>query len=157
MKKILFTLAIAIGCFSAFAQTTEPATTPITPSGAIITLDKEVHDYGTIPYGGDGTCEFKVTNTGVGPLILSKCKGSCGCTVPKCDPNPILPGQTSMISVKYDTKRSGPINKSVTINSNADNEPTKVVRIKGSVEVDPNGGATPGAPVRTPSGAPENN
>jgi hypothetical protein len=40
--------------------------------------------------------------------------------------------------VKYDTKRPGPINKSVTINSNAVNEPVKVVRIKGNVEADPN-------------------
>ena len=37
------------------------------------------------------------------------------------------------LKVKYDTKRPGSINKSVTIFSNAINEPTKVVRIKGSV------------------------
>jgi hypothetical protein len=35
--------------------------------------------------------------------------------------------------VKYDTKREGPINKSVTIWSNSVNEPVKVLRIKGSV------------------------
>jgi len=54
--------------------------------------------------------------------------------------------------VKYDTKRPGPINKSVTITSNASNEPNKVVRIKGNV------GAKPetGAPVNN-SGAPTNN
>jgi hypothetical protein len=58
--------------------------------------------------------------------------------------------------VKYDTKRSGPINKSVTINSNAVNEPAKVVRIKGNVGADPNAGSTGGAPERVPSGAPNN-
>ena len=42
---------------------------------------------------------------------------------------------TSSISVKYDTKRIGPINKSVTITLNATNEPTKVIRIKGKAEV----------------------
>ena len=156
MKKVLFTMIFALGGF-VFANAqdpTAPATSPT--SNAFIVLDKEVHDYGTIPFGGDGTCEFKVTNTGTDPLILSKCKGSCGCTVPKCDPNPILPGQSSIISVKYDTKRSGPINKSVTINSNASNEPVKVVRIKGTVEPDPNA-AAPGAPVKAPTGAPNNN
>lgn len=156
MKKVLFTMVCALGVF-AFANAqdpTAPATTPT--SNSVIVLDKEVHDYGTIPFGGDGTCEFKVTNTGTDPLILSKCKGSCGCTVPKCDPNPILPGQSSIITVKYDTKRSGPINKSVTINSNASNEPVKVVRIKGTVEPDPNA-AAPGAPVKEPTGAPNNN
>ena len=125
-------------------------------TGPAISVDKEVHDYGNIPYNADGTCEFKVTNTGTEPLIMSKCKGSCGCTVPKCDPNPILPGESSIITVKYDTKRSGPINKSVTINSNAVNEPAKIVRIKGNVGPDPNAGTGTGAPEKTPGGAPNN-
>lgn len=124
-------------------------------TGPAIAVDKDVHDYGDVPYGGDGTCEFKVTNTGTEPLIMSKCKGSCGCTVPKCDTAPIAPGETSIITVKYDTKRTGAINKSVTINSNAINEPTKVVRIKGTVGPDPNAAPT-GAPEKTPAGAPNN-
>jgi hypothetical protein len=67
-----------------------------------------------------------------------------------------MPGQSSNISVKYDTKRAGVINKSVTITSNAVNEPTKVVRIKGTVEADPNAPAPGGAPVKAPTGAPNN-
>lgn len=147
MKKVFLTLAIALGALSLVS-----AQTPVA-SGPSILVDKEVHDYGDIPFAGDGTCEFKVTNTGTEPLILSKCKGSCGCTVPKCDPNPILPGESSLITVKYDTKRPGPINKSVTINSNATNEPVKVVRIKGNVGADPNA-APSGAPEKAPAGAP---
>jgi len=67
-----------------------------------------------------------------------------------------MPGATSAISVRYDTKRIGPINKSVTITSNATNEPTKVIRIKGKVEAsDIN--QTGGAPVKPAStGAPLN-
>ena len=119
-------------------------------TGPVISLDKEVHDYGTIAKDADGTCYFTVTNTGTEPLIISKCKGSCGCTVPQCDATPITPGANSKITVKYDTKRVGPINKSVTITSNAVNEPTKVIRIKGKVEgaVDDGGN---GAPVKVPS------
>jgi hypothetical protein len=152
MKKALLSLAIAVGMVSFASAQTQVVT------GPAITVDKEVHDYGTIPFGGNGTCEFKVTNSGTEPLILSKCKGSCGCTVPICEPNPIMPGQSYNISVKYDTKRAGVINKSVTITSNAVNEPTKVVRIKGTVEADPNApAAVPGgAPVKAPSGAPNN-
>jgi hypothetical protein len=151
MKKVLLSLTLAFG-FAAFASAQSQVV-----SGPAISVDKEVHDYGTVPFGGNGACEFKVTNTGTEPLILSKCKGSCGCTVPTCEPNPILPGQSSAISVKYDTKRPGPINKSVTISSNAVNEPTKVVRIKGTVESDPNAPAPGGAPVKSPTGAPNNN
>ena len=34
---------------------------------------------------------FTFTNTGDNPLILDKCKGSCGCTVPQCPKEPIAP------------------------------------------------------------------
>jgi len=146
MKNFIYTLL--------FVLTAGFATAQEVTNGPMITVDKEVHDYGTIAQGADGTCEFTVTNTGTEPLILTRCKGSCGCTVPKCEKAPIKPGDTSAISVKYDTNRVGPINKSVTITSNAVNEPTKVVRIKGKVE----GAATGGAPVKpAPSGAPVNN
>lgn len=146
MKKVLLSMAFIFGMISIIS-----AQNVVGPS---ILLDKEVHDYGNVPFGGDGTCEFKVTNNGSEPLIISKCKGSCGCTVPKCDPNPILPNATSIITVKYDTKRPGQINKSVTINSNAVNEPVKVVRIKGEVGADPNAAPAGGAPVKEQTGAP---
>ncbi|MDA8714985.1 DUF1573 domain-containing protein [Flavobacteriales bacterium] len=98
-----------------------------------LTLDKEVHDYGTIKQGANGECVFIVKNTGTAPLIISACKGSCGCTVPQCDKAPIAPGGSQEVKVKYDTKRIGAINKSVTITSNATNTPTKVIRIKGNI------------------------
>lgn len=131
MKKVLFSLAIAVAFVTgANAQKQVVA-------GPAISVNKDVHDYGDVAFGGNGECEFKVTNTGTEPLILSNCQGSCGCTVPKCDPNPIIPGESSVITVKYDTKRAGQISKTVTINSNAVNEPVKVVSIKGNVLPDP--------------------
>ena len=86
-------------------------------------------------------------------MIISNAKGSCGCTVPTWEKEPIMPGESSVMTVKYDTKRVGPINKSVTITSNATNSPTKVIRIKGKVlpatveETSPVKKATPGTPV----------
>jgi hypothetical protein len=79
------------------------------------------------------------------------CKGSCGCTVPVCPQEPIAPGASAEISVKYATNRVGPINKSVTITSNATNEPRKVIRIKGNVKAKQQGSA----PLN--SGGPTNN
>ncbi|MCC6542294.1 MAG: DUF1573 domain-containing protein [Flavobacteriales bacterium] len=131
MKQILFSLGLSLLTFGAMAQ---PDMKPVGGSGPMISLDKEVHDYGTIKQGGNGECEFTVTNTGDQPLIISNCQGSCGCTVPQCDTAPIKPGQKSTIKVKYDSNRVGPINKSVTITSNATNAPSKVVTIKGTVE-----------------------
>jgi len=119
---------------------------------AKIEFTKDTHDYGTVKYGADGTCTFEFKNTGNEPLIISTAKGSCGCTVPEWPKEPIAPGAKGTITVKYDTKRPGAINKSVTITSNAVNEPTTVIRIKGNVLPAPESGA----PVNS-SGAPTNN
>lgn len=121
-------------------------------NGAKIDFTKETHDYGTVKYGGDGSCSFEFKNTGNAPLIISNAKGSCGCTVPEWPKEPIAPGAKATIKVKYDTKRPGPINKSVIITSNAVNEPSKTIRIKGIVLPAPEGSA----PVNN-SGAPTNN
>lgn len=144
MKKLLFSFALAGLTFGATAQDAVKAVS----GGPQLTVDKDVHDYGNIAQGGNGTCEFTVTNTGDAPLIITNCKGSCGCTVPKCDTAPIMPGAKTVITVKYDTKRVGPINKSVTISSNATNSPEKIVRIKGTVEGAPE---TPTSPVKEAS------
>lgn len=102
-------------------------------NGAKIEFAEEVYDYGTVQEHGNGVHEFKFTNTGNAPLILSSAKGTCSCTVPSWSKEPIAPGESGVIVVRYDTKRVGAINKSVTITSNAVNEPTKVIRIKGNV------------------------
>ncbi|MFT7344787.1 MAG: hypothetical protein ACI9XP_001376 [Lentimonas sp.] len=145
MKKLILSLLIVSGALLATNAVAQ------VESGAKIEFDKETHDYGTIEYGADGTCTFEFKNTGNVPLIVSNAKGSCGCTVPSWPKEPVAPGATSTITVKYDTKRPGGINKSVTITSNAINEPTKVIRIKGNINPAP----TSGTPVNT-SGAPAN-
>jgi len=136
MKKALFSLLMI---FVATAGTT--AIAQEVTNGAKISFDKEVHDYGTVENGGNGTCTFEFTNKGNAPLIISNAKGSCGCTVPSWPKEPLAPGKTAKITVKYDTKRPGAINKSVTITSNAVDHPTKVVRIKGNVKAKPTSGA----------------
>ncbi|MFK7785202.1 MAG: DUF1573 domain-containing protein [Crocinitomicaceae bacterium] len=120
-------------------------------SGAKISFGKEMHDYGEVKYGGDGYCTFIFENTGNEPLILGDVKGSCSCTVPEWPKDPIAPGETGELKVKYNTKKPGAINKSVTIKSNAINTPVKVIKIKGNVNPKPVSGtpvATSGAPVK---------
>ena len=105
--------------------------------GAEITFEKEIHDFGTMKQYGDATIAFKFSNTGPEPLIISKSEGSCGCTVPQWPKHPIMPGKSDSIKVTYDSSRIGPFNKSVTIISNATNEATKVIKIKGLIEAAP--------------------
>lgn len=134
MKKILLSIGLAtLTIFSIQAQEAKTDNAVITnPNAAVISFDTDVVDYGTIEQGADGMREFKFKNTGKEPLIISNATGSCGCTVPTWPKEPIKPGESSSIKVKYDTKRLGAINKSVTITSNA-TEATKVLRIKGNI------------------------
>jgi hypothetical protein len=163
MKKLLFTLSLVAGLSAlTYAQdghsahdghnhgSSAPA--PATPASlADIKMDKMEHDYGNIKQGANGECEFKFTNNGKEPLVITNCQGSCGCTVPKCPPEPILPGKTGVIQVKYDTNRLGAIYKTVTINSNAKSG-NVVLTIKGNVEAKPV--ETDFPQNATPAGAP---
>ena len=131
MKKLLLSffalLAVSVTINQAHAQDA------ILLDGPEIQFTKEIHDYGSVKYGGDGHCTFEFKNTGNAPLIISKANKSCGCTVPSWPREPILPGETAVVKVKYDTKRPGSINKSVTIESNAVNAPSAIIRIRGNV------------------------
>lgn len=151
MKKVIFTLGLVAGLSALTiaqdghsaadghghaAAPTATAAAAAPTSLADIKLDKMVHDYGTMKQGGDGECEFKFTNTGKEPLVITNCAGSCGCTVPQCPKEPILPGKTGVIKVKYDTQRVGGISKTVTVNSNAKSG-TQILTIKGNIEAKP--------------------
>ncbi len=98
-----------------------------------ITFEQDVVDYGEVAYGADGIREFKFTNTGDDVLIIARVYSTCGCTIPKKPEDPIQPGESGVIEVKYDTKRSGPIRKTITVYSNASPEPY-ALKIKGTVQ-----------------------
>jgi hypothetical protein len=160
--KYLFGALLAVLIMSApvFSQTSEPTPQKTdevkkdNPNAPEITFESEVHDYGTIKQGADGTCEFKFKNTGKDPLVISNARGSCGCTVPTWPKEPILKGQTGVIKVHYDTKRVGAFTKTVTLTSNAKND-TKVLTIKGLVEASDE--STEAVPLKKPTGLPLEN
>lgn len=102
---------------------------------AKIKFKTEIIDYGTIEKGADGVRVFEFTNTGDAPLVITKVKSTCGCTVPKKPEAPIMPGETGEIEVKYDTKRLGVIMKTILVTSNAETS-SVALKIKGNV-IDP--------------------
>ena len=95
-------------------------------------FEKETHDFGKIPQGKPVSVEFKFTNTGNEPLIITNIESVCGCTVPKYTNTPVLKGQTGTISVTYNAAALAPFSKGLTIRSNA-KTPIKVIYIKGEV------------------------
>lgn len=127
MKKILFVAFVLINSV-AFAQT----------GPKIVFKDKDnTIDYGTVTKeGDDGIRKFEFTNTGDAPLVISNAKSTCGCTVPDYPKEPIMPGKTSFITVKYNMN-PGPIRKTITVETNATNVEGGLValKIKGEVIV----------------------
>jgi hypothetical protein len=97
-------------------------------------------DYGKIYKGVDsGVRVFEFTNTGDAPLIIENIQSTCGCTVPSKPKEPIMPGKAGQIEIKYNMA-TGPIRKSITVESNAVNyEGGKIhLKIKGEVLEKPN-------------------
>jgi hypothetical protein len=126
MKKFFTFIAITAFGFAVQAQ-----------SGAKIEFkDKDnTIDYGTVTKDSDsGLRTFEFTNTGDAPLIIKDVKSSCGCTVPTKPTEPILPGKTGKIDVKYNMN-PGPIRKTITVESNATNYEGGMIplKIKGTV------------------------
>jgi hypothetical protein len=95
-------------------------------------FEEEVIDYGTIAQNDNGIRTFKFTNRGRAPIVISKVKTTCGCTVPTYPKQAILPGESGTIDIKYATNRVGSFSKAITVMSNAENGQKKL-RIKGNV------------------------
>ncbi len=131
MKKLVFVMIAFIG-FTVSAQKKQEAKAPANANAPVFKFEKEVIDYGKVDLNSNGVREFSFTNVGKSPLVISKIKSSCGCTVPTKPTEPIMPGKTGKIGVKYATNRPGGFSKSITIFSNAA-EKIKVLRIKGIV------------------------
>lgn len=76
---------------------------------------------------------FKFTNTGTAPLIISDIKTSCGCTTPSYTKDPVAPGETGQIDVRFNsTGKRGKISKTVTIYANVPKGKTYLY-VKGQV------------------------
>jgi len=101
-------------------------------SGKEIWFEEILHDYGEIPEGSDGTCAFTFKNLGDASIVINRVRSSCGCTVPSWPREPVEPGESAEITVRYNTALTGTFLKSVLVYSTASNSPVKL-QIKGKV------------------------
>ncbi len=155
MKKYL---SIAIGAYLAFTVTAcneQPAneaaeakaveqpkteTKPVSAKAvestgnAKMTFENSTWEFGTIKQGASVEHVFKFENTGTEPLIITKAKGSCGCTAPKWPKEPIAPGEIGEIQVKFNSRgKKGTQKKTVTIWANTSPNQTRL-RVNGEVD-----------------------
>ncbi|MFN0083049.1 MAG: DUF1573 domain-containing protein [Ferruginibacter sp.] len=79
------------------------------------------YNFGKVTEGEIVEFNYRFKNIGNKPLIVTNASASCGCTVPEKPEQPIQPGETGFIKVKFDSKnRVGNAHKTVTISSNAE-------------------------------------
>lgn len=137
MKKILLlsVLGLLLSATS-YAQTRDaaPAADPVEETmGPIMDIESDVVDYGTIEKNSEPLRTLKFTNTGDEPLVVKNARGSCGCTVPTWPKEPILPGEESVIEIRYATNRVGSFSKKVTLTTNETENNSHVIQVKGKV------------------------
>lgn len=145
MKKLaLFAIALMFGLSSGLKAQESVIPNP-DPNAPDMKFEAEVIDFGSVDYDSNGIREFKFTNVGKTPLTITAVTAECGCTATTIDgkqgwpTEPILPGKSGVIKIKYDTKREGRFEKNVTITSNG-KFATKKVRIKGEIKAKPTTG-----------------
>ncbi len=132
MKKLILLLVLPLFvALNSNAQTPAPAT-PVNPNAPVAKWDKTVNDFGEIAFNVPKTAEFKLTNAGKQPLIISSARASCGCTNLKFSQEPILPGKSTVVSATYNAQAQGVFAKTVTVVTNAHPDPV-VLQIKGTV------------------------
>lgn len=105
---------------------------------AVITFEKRSHDFGKInEEGGLASYTFTYKNTGDQALVLNRVQASCGCTATSWSREPVLPGQSSSITVNYNPMhRPGTFMKSIAVYSNGSKQPI-MLSIKGNVTPKP--------------------
>jgi hypothetical protein len=143
MKKIFLGIA-ALGMLAACNQTNkekQAASTPVTTStestatstgtpapaptaaevaaAPVIKFEKDSYNFGKIKQGDKVSYNFKFTNTGKTPLIISNAVASCGCTTPEWPKEPVKPGDSGVIKVTFNSAgKQGLQDKLITITSN---------------------------------------
>lgn len=92
-----------------------------------------VFDFGKIKHNTPVTHEFRFTNKGAEPLIITSVQASCGCTVAQYSKDAIAPGSEGFVTATYNAATKGIFNKSVTVNANTP-DGVVVLSIRGEVE-----------------------
>nr|WP_104515693.1 DUF1573 domain-containing protein [Nonlabens xylanidelens] len=120
----LFTGLVSTSMQAQDSTTLDPMTT--------VEFETSTIDYGKVEKGSDGVRTFTFKNTGENPLKIYKIYSSCSCDILSKPEEPIAQGMTGEIVVKYDTKKVGPIVKTITAYANIEKKLIPL-RLKGEV------------------------
>jgi hypothetical protein len=96
-----------------------------------ISFDQTVCALGRVGLGTKNACEFRFTNTGQGPLIITSVKSTCGCTVAQLEKKEYAPGESGTIKATYTAPNTTTTTqKSIYVSSNDKTNPSVRLTIK---------------------------
>ncbi len=136
-------LAVALWLPSAGGRRIQPAYAQQAPAAAgaaakaapLAVVDRPVYDFGAVWAGEPVSHIFHLRNQGTAPLELRGYNPSCGCTVAKPSRTLVPPGQSSELSISYDTRgEHGRQNASVEVLTNDPLHPTLALQLTGTVK-----------------------
>jgi len=100
-----------------------------------MTLSSTEWDFGVKWHGEPCSTEITIGNTGDAPLKIINVRSSCGCTVARPKKRELLPGESDMMTLSYNTKKNAPkVTQTVTLETNDPQQPRVAIRIKGEVK-----------------------
>jgi Protein of unknown function (DUF1573) len=73
-------------------------------AGPVLTFEETKHNFGMIRQGEVVSHEFKYTNTGDAPLIITEAVVTCTCTKVDFPKQPIAKGETGIVKVTFESK-----------------------------------------------------
>ena len=89
-----------------------------------VALSQKHYDFKDVKKGEVVEHQYEITNTGTNPLIISEVKPGCGCTAPNYTKDPILPGKSGFVTLKFDSSSfEGIQNKTAAVYANVEELP----------------------------------
>lgn len=132
MKRLFLGLMAASVLMVACNQTksggsVDSGTTANAAAAPVMKFEKDTHDFGKIKSGDKVTYDFKFTNSGQSPLIITDATATCGCTKPEWPKTPVKPGESGIIHVTFNSAaKVGLQDKMITVTANTNPAQTRV-------------------------------
>jgi len=130
--KVTFSIFLLIFILSGYTPGKSANSDKGDPAAPRIDFKESVHDFGEIITGAEAVHYFVFTNSGESPLVVLNVRASCGCMASAWPKAPVAAGAKDSLRVEYNTKIRGSFNKSISVQTNAENALVEL-KIRGNV------------------------
>lgn len=135
---VVVAMGLSLAFLTSFANAQSNANKSATSDGSDkaprLTIVEPVKEFGEVAKGDKIDWSFEIKNTGTADLDIIAAKPSCGCTVADFD-KVVKPGETGKVTAHIDTTAfTGPIAKTVTLETNDPTSPTSQLTLHAIVK-----------------------